>query len=126
MFLFVVVFFCLVDDVRYATSRYWSNCWPSLFKFVFILFLSFRDLLFLINKFREKYKYEWTVHFILGLVISVIAFIPIDLEIKDTTDMPASYLDLHIEIDSEVRLRAKLYDKRDDFKFSHCELSISM
>jgi hypothetical protein len=30
----------------------------------------------------------------------------------------ASYLDLHIEIDSEGRLRTTLYDKRDDFNFS--------
>jgi hypothetical protein len=29
-----------------------------------------------------------------------------------------SYLDLHIEIDSEGRLRTTLYDKRDDFNFS--------
>ena len=35
---------------------------------------------------------------------------PIELEIKDTTDTDrsASYLDLHLEIDSEVRLRTKL------------------
>ena len=44
---------------------------------------------------------------------------PIELEIKDTTDtdLSASYLDLHLEIDSEGRLRTKLYHKRDDFKF---------
>jgi hypothetical protein len=44
---------------------------------------------------------------------------PIELEIKDTTDADrfASYLDLHLEIDSEGRLRTKLYDKRDDFNF---------
>ena len=44
---------------------------------------------------------------------------PIELEIKDTTntDMSASYLDLHLEVDSEGRLRTKLYDKRDDFNF---------
>ena len=38
---------------------------------------------------------------------------PIELEIKDTTDTDrsASYLDLHLEIDSEGRLRTKLYDK---------------
>ena len=44
---------------------------------------------------------------------------PIELEIKDTTDTyrSASYLDLHLEIDSEGRLRMKLYDKRDDFNF---------
>ena len=44
---------------------------------------------------------------------------PIELEIKDTTytDRSASYLDLHLEIDSECQLRTKLYDKRDDFNF---------
>jgi hypothetical protein len=44
---------------------------------------------------------------------------PIELEIKDTTDADrsASYLDLHLEIDSEGRLRTKLYDKRDHFNF---------
>ena len=44
---------------------------------------------------------------------------PIELEIKDTTDTDrsASYLDLHLEIDSEGRLRTKLYDKNDDFNF---------
>jgi hypothetical protein len=42
---------------------------------------------------------------------------PIELEIKDTTDTDrsASCLDLHLEIDSEGRLRTQLYDKRDDF-----------
>ena len=48
-------------------------------------------------------------------------FYPIELEIKDTTDTDtarcASYLDIHLEIDSEERLRTKLYDKRDDFNF---------
>jgi hypothetical protein len=41
----------------------------------------------------------------------------IELEIKDTTDTDRSalYLDLHLEIDSEERLRMKPYDKRDDF-----------
>ena len=44
---------------------------------------------------------------------------PIEPEIKDTTetDRSASYLDLHLEIDSEGRLRSQLYDKRDDFNF---------
>ena len=44
----------------------------------------------------------------------------LELEIKDTTDTDRSdsYLDLHLEIDSEGRLRTKLYDKRDDFKFA--------
>jgi hypothetical protein len=44
---------------------------------------------------------------------------PIELEIKDITDTDtsASYLDLHLEADSQGRLRTKLYDKRDDFNF---------
>ena len=44
---------------------------------------------------------------------------PIELEIRDTTDTDrsVSYLDLHLEIDREGRLRTKLYDKRDDFNF---------
>ena len=44
---------------------------------------------------------------------------PIELDRKDTkyTDRSASYLDIHLKIDSEERLRTKLYDKRDDFKF---------
>jgi hypothetical protein len=44
---------------------------------------------------------------------------PIELERNDTTDTDrsASYLDLHLEIDSVGRLKVKLYDKRDDFNF---------
>ena len=44
---------------------------------------------------------------------------PIELEIKDTTDTvkSASYLDLHLEIDNEGRLKTLFYDKRDDFSF---------
>jgi hypothetical protein len=42
---------------------------------------------------------------------------PIELEIKDTTDRSASFLDLHLEIDNEGRLRTKHYDKGDDFNF---------
>ena len=44
---------------------------------------------------------------------------PIELELKDTTDTDrsASYLDIHLEMDSERRLRTNLYDKRDDLNF---------
>jgi hypothetical protein len=44
---------------------------------------------------------------------------PIELEIKNTTDtdMYVLYFDLHLEIDNEEKLRAKLCDKRDDFNF---------
>ena len=33
------------------------------------------------------------------------------------TDRSALYLDLHLKIDREGRLRMKLYDERDDFNF---------
>ena len=44
---------------------------------------------------------------------------PIELEIKEATytDKSASYIDLHLEIDSEGRLRSKRYEKRDYFNF---------
>ena len=44
---------------------------------------------------------------------------PSELEIKDTTDTDksASYLDLFLEITTDGRLHAKIYDKRDDFNF---------
>ena len=42
----------------------------------------------------------------------------IEFEIKDTIDTArVLLLDLHIGIDSEVRLRTNLYDKRYDFNF---------
>ena len=45
---------------------------------------------------------------------------PIELEIKDTIDIDksVSYLDLHLEINSDGRLRTQLYDKRDAFNFT--------
>jgi hypothetical protein len=51
---------------------------------------------------------------------------PIEVEIKDTTDTDrsASYLDLHLDIDSEGRLRTKHYDKRDDFNFPIVNFSL--
>jgi hypothetical protein len=44
---------------------------------------------------------------------------PIEFEIKYTTDTDryASFLDIHLQIDSERRLRTKLYDKKDHFNF---------
>jgi hypothetical protein len=42
---------------------------------------------------------------------------PIELEIKATTDTDrsGSCVDIHLEIDSECRLRTKRYDKRSSF-----------
>ena len=44
---------------------------------------------------------------------------PIELEAKDATDTDryVSYLDLHLDIDSEGWVRTKVYYKRDYFNF---------
>ena len=51
---------------------------------------------------------------------------PSQPEIKDTTDTikSASYLDLHLEIDTRGRLNTKLFDKRDDFGFPISQIPI--
>jgi hypothetical protein len=51
----------------------------------------------------------------------------IELEIKEitNTDRYASYLDLHLAIDCEARLRKALYDESDDFNIL-IKLSIYM
>jgi len=55
----------------------------------------------------------------IGHYLLVHRIYPKELEVKDTTDtqMSASYLDLHLEIDNGRRLKTKLYDKHDDFTF---------
>ena len=44
---------------------------------------------------------------------------PNELDIEDAaaTHTSASYLDIHLEIDNEGRLKTKLYDKGGDFTF---------
>ena len=44
---------------------------------------------------------------------------PIEIEVKNTTDTDrsASYIDLHLDVDSKGRLRTNFYDKRDYFNF---------
>jgi hypothetical protein len=56
-------------------------------------------------------------------MVAVDCIYPIELEIKDITDTErsASYLDLPLEIDSEGRLRTKLYDKRDVLSSHGCD-----
>ena len=71
---------------------------------------------------KEALSFNFTFRYkddVLSLNNYVDRIYPIEPEIKDTTytDKSASYLDLHLEIDSEGRLRTKLYDKRDDFIF---------
>ena len=60
------------------------------------------------------------IDYVLSLIILVLGTYPSQLEIKDTTDTvkSASYLDLHLKIDTRGRLNTELYDKRDDFYFS--------
>ena len=58
----------------------------------------------------HKYKFDDYVDLIYS----------IELELKYTTDIArcTSYLDQHIDNDSEGRVRAKLKDKRDNFNFT--------
>jgi len=79
------------------------------------------------NEKKLARSFNFTFHYIDGVLSLnnsrfddfVDRIYPIELEIKDTrdTDTSASYLDLHLEVDSEGRLRTKLCDKRDDFYF---------
>jgi hypothetical protein len=64
---------------------------------------------------------------VLSLNNFVYRIYPIELEKMDTTDtdMYALYLDLHLEIDSEGRLRTKLYDKRDYLNFPTFHLYVT-
>jgi hypothetical protein len=77
--------------------------------------------LYLVKR-KETMSFNFTFRYkddVLSLNNYVDRIYPIEPEIKDTTytDRSASYLDLHLEIDSEERLRTKLYDKRDNFNF---------
>ena len=73
-------------------------------------------------------SYKWTIHYIDDVFTLnnskfddyVDIIYPIELEIKYTTDIArsTSYLDLHIDNDSEGRVRAKPKDKRDDFNLA--------
>jgi hypothetical protein len=74
--------------------------------------------LYLVKR-KEALSFDFTFRYkddVLSLNNYVDRFYPIEPEIKATTDTDrsASYLDLHLEIDSEWRLRTKLYDERDD------------
>ena len=68
-------------------------------------------------------KYIYLYNNLICLCLHVVQYIDVqpvrlpELEIKDITDTDksASYIDMHLEIDSEGRLRTKIYDKRNDF-----------
>ena len=57
--------------------------------------------------------------FRLKSTIMIDRIFPLELEINDSTGTArsASHLDLHLEIDNEVRLRTELYNKRYVFNF---------
>ena len=60
-----------------------------------------------------------SIHYIILFGDFVDRIYPIELEIKDITDTDrsASYLDLHLKMNSDGRLRTKLYHKQDYFNF---------
>ena len=95
-----------------------TNCAPLLADL--FLYLYQADFIQGLLKKREKKlsrSFNLTFHYIDDVLGDFVDRIyPIELEIRDTTDTDrsASYLDLHLEIDSERRLRTKPYDKRDE------------
>ena len=107
-----------------------TNCAPLLADlFLYSYEADFIQGLFKKNEKKLARSFNFTFRYIddvLSLINSrfgdlVDRIYPIALEIKDTTntDRFASYLDLHLEIDSEGRLRTKLYDKRDVSIFTY-------
>jgi hypothetical protein len=72
------------------------------------------------RSFNVMFHFSDDVFFLNTFCEFVIRIYSIGFEKKDTTDptRSASYLELHLEIHNEGRLRTKLHDKRDDFNFS--------
>ena len=105
-----------------------TNCAPLLAD-VF-LYLNEADLIQRLLK-KNKKQLAWSFNFAFRYIDDVLSLnnsrlgyfvdriYPIYFDIMDTTDtdIPASYIDIHLEIDREGRLRTKLYDKRDYFNF---------
>jgi hypothetical protein len=105
-----------------------TNCAPLLADlFLYSYETDFIQGLLKKNEKKLARSFNFTLHYIYDVLSLnnsrfgdfVYCIYPIEPELKDTTDADrsASYLDLHLEIDSEGRLRAKHYDKRDDFNF---------
>ena len=105
-----------------------TNCAPLLADLFFYLYeTDFMQGLLKKNEKKLSRSFNFTLHYIYDVLSLnnsrfgdfVDCIYPIEPEIKDTTDADrsASYLDLHLEIDNEGRLRTKLYDKRDEFNF---------
>jgi hypothetical protein len=105
-----------------------TNCAPLLAEFFFYSYEA--DLIQRLHKKNEN-KLARSFNFTFRYIDEVLSLnnsrrgdfadriYPIELEIKDITDTDtcASYIDLHLEIDSDGRLRTKHYDKREDFNF---------
>ena len=88
------------------------------------LFLYSYELDIILGLLKSR-SYKWTIHYIDDVfTLNNSKFDdyvdPLELEIKYTTDIArcTSYLDQHIDNDSEGRVRAKLKDKRDNFNFT--------
>ena len=109
-------------DSLHAMSTNWAPLLADLFLYSSEAYFIQQPLKKKENKLSRSFKCTYrNIEDVLSLNNSrfgdcVYRIYPIELEIKDTTDTnwSASYLDLHIEIDSEGRfLRTKLYDKKE-------------
>ena len=80
--------------------------------------------------FLKSRSYQCTIHYIDDVFTlnnskfddKVDLIYSIELELKYTTDIArcTSYIDQHIDNDSEGQVRAKLKDKRDDLNLAQC------
>jgi len=89
-----------------------TNCDPLL---VDLFFYSYENVRTLARSFNFTFSYIDVLSLNNSKFGDIVDRIyPIELEIKDTTDTDrsASYLDVHLGIDSEGRLRTHLYDKK--------------
>ena len=103
----------------------WVQAVPPLLDALFLYSYEADFIQRLLKKNEKKLTFNFTFRFIHDVLSPnnsklsdfVDHIYPIELEVKDITDTDrsASYLDIHLEIDSEGRIRTKLYDKRDYF-----------
>ena len=124
------LFVCLGYRCSLFIRFFYWNCFGCVaFIFLIVLFIqvptgssSRRIVLLFIRDIHQKRALQKTKRINIDDVLSLnnSKHLLIELEIKDTiytASRTASYLDLHIEIDSEGPLRTKRYYKRENFNF---------
>ena len=121
----------IVVDTTYSRHCNWYQLYSSSFRLVSVFVCGrlyfMQDQKNIKNTVRSlnftfRYIYDTLLLNNTTLCDCIDRFYPIDLAIKDTTDTArsASYLELHLQVDSEGRLWAKPYDKRIEHSIHIC------